>query len=160
MEAYKKKAKKKARGRITDFEKLKAYRKAKNLTQEKMAKMLGIAHSGYVCIENGYKEPSLSVLKKISEITGYSAESLIYRRDTDETLLQPEELEAYRALSFSLIKTLCVAPEARRLGRNERDINDMSLKKLRRMLKNVSAKAKKEYESAVSAERKGGSINA
>ena len=35
---------------------LKRYRESRNLTQEKMARQLGIAHSGYVCVENGYKE--------------------------------------------------------------------------------------------------------
>ena len=130
-------------------EKLKTYREMKNLTQEKMAKALGIAHSGYVCLENGYKEPSLAVLKRMSEVTGYPIESLIYRTDEEERAVPADELEAYKAISFSLVKTLCVAPEARRLGRTERDIDDLTLKKLALMLKSLSGKAKKEYERAV-----------
>ena len=130
-------------------EKLKEYRSLKNLTQEKMARQLGIAHSGYVCVENGYKEPSLSVLKRISEVTGYSVESLIYDNEEDARPGPFEELETYKAISFNLVKTLCVAPEAKRLGRNERDINELSLKKLNYMIKSISGKAKKEYETAM-----------
>ena len=111
-------------------EKLKQYREMKNLTQQKMARQIGIAHSGYVCVENGYKEPSLSVLKRISEVTGYSVQSLIYESEEDIRPQPLDELETYRAISFNLVKTLCVAPEAKKLGRNERDINELALKKL------------------------------
>ena len=130
-------------------EMLKKYRESKNLTQEKMAKQLGIAHSGYVCVENGYKEPSLSVLKRMSEVTGFPISSLIYENGESEGLLPLEELRAYKAISFNLLKTLCVAPEGKRLGRNERDINDITLKKLRRMLESISGKEIREYEKAV-----------
>ncbi len=130
-------------------EKLKRYREIKNLTQEKMANKLGIAHSGYVCVEKGYKEPSLSVLKRISEVTGYPIEALIYENDDEKAPFPIDELESYRAISFNLVKTLCVAPEAKRLGRTERDINELALKKLNYMIKSVSGRAKKEYETAL-----------
>ena len=130
-------------------EKLKKYREMKNLTQQRMAKQIGIAHSGYVCVENGYKEPSLSVLKRISEVTGYPIQSLIYESDEDVRPQPLDELETYRAISFNLVKTLCVAPEAKRLGRNERDINELALKKLNYMIRSISGKARKEYEAAL-----------
>ena len=130
-------------------EKLKQYREMKNLTQQKMARQIGIAHSGYVCVENGYKEPSLSVLKRISEVTGYSVQSLIYESEEDIRPQPLDELETYRAISFNLVKTLCVAPEAKKLGRNERDINELALKKLNYMIKSISGKARKEYEAAL-----------
>ena len=130
-------------------EKLKKYREMKNLTQQRMAKQIGIAHSGYVCVENGYKEPSLSVLKRISEVTGYPIQSLIYESEEDVRPQPLDELETYRAISFNLVKTLCVAPEAKRLGRNERDINELALKKLNYMIRSISGKARKEYEAAL-----------
>ena len=130
-------------------EKLKQYREMKNLTQQKMARQIGIAHSGYVCVENGYKEPSLSVLKRISEVTGYPIQSLIYESEEDVRPQPLDELETYRAISFNLVKTLCVAPEAKKLGRNERDINELALKKLNYMIKSISGKARKEYEAAL-----------
>ena len=130
-------------------EKLKQYREMKNLTQQKMARQIGIAHSGYVCVENGYKEPSLSVLKRISEVTGYSVQSLIYESEEDMRPQPLDELETYRAISFNLVKTLCVAPEAKKLGRNERDINELALKKLNYMIRSISGKARKEYEAAL-----------
>ena len=114
-----------------------------------MAKQIGIAHSGYVCVENGYKEPSLSVLKRISEVPGYPIQSLIYESDEDVRPQPLDELETYRAISFNLVKTLCVAPEAKRLGRNERDINELALKKLNYMIRSISGKARKEYEAAL-----------
>ena len=132
-----------------NYEMLKRYRESKNLTQEKMAKQLGIAHSGYVCVENGYKAPSLSVLKRMSEVTGYSISALVYENEENESLLPLEELKAYKAISFNLLKTLCVAPEGKRLGRTEVDINDITLKKLRRMLEGISRKDIREYEKAV-----------
>lgn len=143
-----------------NYQKLKKYREEKNLTQEKMARQLGIAHSGYVCVENGYKEPSLSVLKRMSEITGYSFDSLINETDVNETPMPSDELEAYKAISFNLVKTLCVAPEARRLGRSERDIDDLALKKLKLMLKSLSGKEKREYERAVNMRRERGGFDA
>lgn len=130
-------------------EKLRKYREMKNLTQQKMASKLGIAHSGYVCVENGYKEPSLSVLKRISEVTGYPIEALIYENDDEKSTLPLDELEIYRAISFNLVKTLCVAPEAKRLGRTDRDINELAFKKLNYMIKSMSGKVKKEYEAAL-----------
>ena len=130
-------------------EKLKKYREMKNLTQQRMAKQIGIAHSGYVCVENGYKEPSLSVLKRISEVTGYPIQSLIYESDEDVRPQPLDELETYRAISFNLVKKLCVAPEAKSLGRNERDINELALKKLNYMIRSISGKARKEYEAAL-----------
>ena len=142
-----------------NYEKLKRYREEKHLTQEKMARQLGIAHSGYVCVENGYKEPSLSVLKRISEITGYSLESLIYESEYEEKPLPTEELEAYKAISFSLIKKLCVAPEAKRLGRNEREIDDLTLKKMNYMLKSLGGKEKREYERAIRMKKERGGFD-
>ena len=130
-------------------EKLRKYREMKHLTQQKMASKLGIAHSGYVCVENGYKEPSLSVLKRISEVTGYPIEALIYENDDEKSTLPLDELEIYRAISFNLVKTLCVAPEAKRLGRTDRDINELAFKKLNYMIKSMSGKVKKEYEAAL-----------
>lgn len=130
-------------------EKLRKYREMKNLTQQKMASKLGIAHSGYVCVENGYKEPSLSVLKRISEVTGYPIEALIYENDDEKDVFPLDELEIYRAISFNLVKTLCVAPEAKRLGRTDRDINELAFKKLNYMIKSMSGKVKKEYEAAL-----------
>ncbi len=130
-------------------EKLRKYREMKNLTQQKMASKLGIAHSGYVCVENGYKEPSLSVLKRISEVTGYPIEALVYENEEEKIPLPFDELEIYRAISFNLVKTLCVAPEAKRLGRTDRDINELAFKKLNYMIKSMSGKAKKEYEAAL-----------
>lgn len=130
-------------------EKLRKYREMKNLTQQKMASKLGIAHSGYVCVENGYKEPSLSVLKRISEVTGYPIEALVYENDDEKSPLPLDELEIYRAISFNLVKTLCVAPEAKRLGRTDRDINELAFKKLNYMIKSMSGKVKKEYEAAL-----------
>ena len=89
------------------------------------------------------------MLKRISEVTGYPIHSLVYEDGECDYLLPLEELKAYKAISFNLLKTLCVAPEGKRLGRNERDINDMTLKKLRRMLEGISGKDIREYEKAV-----------
>jgi transcriptional regulator with XRE-family HTH domain len=129
--------------------KLKEYRQINNLTQEQMAKRLGIAHSGYVCIEKGYREPSLSVLKRMAEITGYSAESLIYETEEDEKTAREDELNAYKLITFKLIKTHCVQPGASKLSKSESEINDIVLSKINYMLTNISGKMKKEYETAV-----------
>ncbi len=142
-----------------NYQILKNYRESRNITQKIMAKKLGIAHSGYVCVENGYKEPSLAVIKRISELTGYSLESLIYNSDEKEKESPIDELLAYKAVSFNLVKTLCVAPEAKRLGRSEIDIDDIALKKLNKMISALNVKTKKEYETAVNMRKKGFGIN-
>lgn len=49
-------------------EKLKSFREKMNLTQEKMALILGITVAHYKSIEYGYRNPSFELLKKIKDV--------------------------------------------------------------------------------------------
>lgn len=49
---------------------LEAARVNANLTQEKLAKILGVSKTTVCNWENGLTEPSLSQLRKISELSG------------------------------------------------------------------------------------------
>lgn len=49
-------------------DKLKKFREKMNLTQEKMASVLGITVSHYKSIEYGYRNPSFELLKKMKDI--------------------------------------------------------------------------------------------
>ena len=48
--------------------KLKEFREKMNLTQEKMAQILGITVAHYKSIEYGYRTPSFELLKRIKDI--------------------------------------------------------------------------------------------
>lgn len=48
--------------------KLKEFREKMNLTQEKMAQILGITVAHYKSIEYGYRNPSFELLKRIKDI--------------------------------------------------------------------------------------------
>lgn len=54
--------------RVVKRIKLKKFREKRNLTQEKMAAMLGITAVHYKSIEYGYRNPSFGLLKRIKEI--------------------------------------------------------------------------------------------
>lgn len=53
-----------------DSEKLKKARKKMGLSQKDVAKKLGISRSMYTLIENGKRNPSIKVLKKMINVFG------------------------------------------------------------------------------------------
>jgi len=57
-------------------ERLIAARKEKKLSQDQVAKELGINRSTYACYEIGHREPSILNLKKISKYFNRSIEEL------------------------------------------------------------------------------------
>ena len=57
--------------------KIKDYRKSKNITQEEMAKMLNVSRQSYINYESGDTEPSFETLKKISSILNVSIDCLL-----------------------------------------------------------------------------------
>ena len=57
--------------------KIKQYRKLKNITQEEMAALLNVTRQSYINYESGETEPSFETLKKISKILNVSIDSLL-----------------------------------------------------------------------------------
>ncbi|MEA4804795.1 helix-turn-helix transcriptional regulator [Acetobacterium wieringae] len=72
--------------------KIKKLRKEKNISQKKMAELLGLAHSTYSNYENDLREPNLDVLKKVCKILGVKLNDLLgvdeVLNDADEALLK------------------------------------------------------------------------
>ncbi len=67
---------------------IRKYRKAKNLTQEALAELVGIGTANISYIENGKFSPSAETLEKMSEILGvYPYELYMF-----EHLKSPDEL--------------------------------------------------------------------
>jgi transcriptional regulator with XRE-family HTH domain len=56
---------------------LRKIRKAKGFKQYEAADALGIKHSAYSHYENGFREPTLSTLVKMSEFFGVSIHYLV-----------------------------------------------------------------------------------
>ena len=50
------------------LESLKKYRNKKGLTQEEVAKKLGVTQGAVMNWENGYRKPNVYVMKKMAEI--------------------------------------------------------------------------------------------
>lgn len=61
--------------------KIKDYRKSKNITQEEMAKMLNVSRQSYINYESGNTEPSFETLKKISSILNVSIDCLLDNKE-------------------------------------------------------------------------------
>ena len=57
--------------------KIKQYRKLKNITQEEMAALLNVTRQSYINYESGETEPSFETLKKISKILNVSIDALL-----------------------------------------------------------------------------------
>lgn len=57
--------------------KIKQYRKLKNITQEEMAALLNVTRQSYINYESGETEPSFETLKKISKILNVSIDTLL-----------------------------------------------------------------------------------
>lgn len=61
-----------------DFNKrLKRLRKSKNMTQERFAELLGVSRTAVAKWENGYAEPTLQNIVKISELFNVSSDYIL-----------------------------------------------------------------------------------
>ncbi len=56
---------------------LKHFRKVKGLNQGQLANKININRSTLSCYENGYREPSMKTLEKMSEVLEVSLDELI-----------------------------------------------------------------------------------
>lgn len=76
-EKIKKRNKKEIIKKMSFANNLKNFRKAKGLNQEQLARKININRSTLSCYENGYREPTLKILKKMSEVLEVSLDELI-----------------------------------------------------------------------------------
>ena len=58
--------------------KLKYLRKQKGLTQKEVAENIGISRPMYTNIENGNRNPSLGIMKKIVKLLGEEAKDIFF----------------------------------------------------------------------------------
>ena len=65
--------------------KIKEFRKVKNINQEEMAKLLNVSRQTYIHYESGEFEPSFSTLIKISKILEASIDELVVPLVSTET---------------------------------------------------------------------------
>lgn len=65
--------------------KIKQYRKLKNITQEEMAALLNVTRQSYINYESGETEPSFETLKKISKILNVSIDELLDNKEYIKT---------------------------------------------------------------------------
>ena len=63
---------------LIERRKLKELRKSKKMTQEEIANELGISRPMYTNIENGRRNPSLKVMKKIVDFLGEDAKNIFF----------------------------------------------------------------------------------
>lgn len=63
--------------------KLKELRIDKGLSQSEVSKALGLTRNAFTNYENGYREPSLDILKKICELFAVSADYLLGLKEFD-----------------------------------------------------------------------------
>jgi transcriptional regulator with XRE-family HTH domain len=106
-----------------DFnEQLKTLREGRDLTQGKVAEMLGIAKNTYIGYEKGSTEPRLSELKKMSHLFGITLSELCMEadgRNVDQNLaLQFEAVKLFgedeMAVFNSLIEAMVIRHHAKK----------------------------------------------
>ena len=56
---------------------LRTLRKAKGISQRKMAEMLGLNQSTYSHYEKGIREPRIAMLRKMADVLGVTIDELI-----------------------------------------------------------------------------------
>lgn len=102
--------------RMEIAERLKTIRAAKGISQEEMAKKMGLAHITYVKLENAAHNITTRNLKKISSILNVTADLILFgNTGTDNInfndyircaqLFSPDELESFKG-SVDLIQKL------------------------------------------------------
>lgn len=88
---------------MTFAERLRATRKALNLTQEHVAAKLGVTPTTYSRYENGKREPNVECLKKLSNIFNVSADFLIntnlYNKDAVLNETEKKLLSMFREMN-------------------------------------------------------------
>ena len=77
---------------------IKEIRKAKSITQEKMAELLGVSYNNYVRIENGRQNLTIYNLIKISKILSVTSDTIIHG------IVEPSEtIDFEKYLTFAKI---------------------------------------------------------
>lgn len=89
-------------------ERIKHLRKSKNLTQEHFAEIIGVSRTAVAKWENGYAEPTLQNIVRISEIFDVSSDyllgiSVVHRNMFDS--LSDEAAHALNKFIFEILKT-------------------------------------------------------
>lgn len=93
---------------------VKELRKEKKLTQKQLAVALGISATCYAGYEQGYREPNIEMIKKMSDFFGVSVDYLLGRSDdfgnintnADLSSEESEIIETFRSLTSERDKTL------------------------------------------------------
>lgn len=81
---------------------LKEYRKSKHWTQEKTAEMLDITYSSYSKIENGFQQPGIDLLIKMSDTFSLSLDYLLFGIDERKLikLSENQKVSLQEAVTF------------------------------------------------------------
>ncbi|AXF56828.1 helix-turn-helix domain-containing protein [Salicibibacter kimchii] len=82
-------------------ERLKEQRKKHKFTQQKVAKILGITESGYGYYEQGRNEPSIEMIKKLSETYDVTSDYLLGLTDDPNTQSLPSADNEEEKMFFS-----------------------------------------------------------
>lgn len=95
-------------------DKLKELRTDRNLTQQHVADFLKISRAAYANYEAGKREPSLEIIKKLTNFFGISSDVLLENRQKKE---KSSDLSGLHGTYFRLAKG------AQELGLNDEDVD-------------------------------------
>ena len=71
------------------MERLKQLRKAKGVTQDSVASILGITRAAYTNIENGKRQPAFDTMETLADYFGVSVDYLLGRAELTENKINP-----------------------------------------------------------------------
>jgi len=81
-------------------ERLKTHRKKLGLTQEEMAEKLEMTYSSYSKVENGFQQPGIDMLVRISGVLSLSLDYLVFGSSNQKILrFSEKEIESLRTVS-------------------------------------------------------------
>lgn len=109
---------------LMDFkDHLKILRERKNLTQDELAKAVGIAKNTYIGYEKGEREPRLAELKKLARLLGVTLAELCLdvnvRTVSDELVMLFDEVrdfnEAEKRVFIEVVEALVIKHQAHKI---------------------------------------------
>ncbi|WP_043883799.1 helix-turn-helix domain-containing protein [Caldanaerobacter subterraneus] len=125
-------------------QRLRQLREEKGLLQKDVAKILGITPSAYGYYEQGKREPSMEVLKKLSDFFNVSIDYLLGRTDIRSPVDEITEAVSDDPELFEFWNTLKEREDLKLLFKQTKKLSPKDIKQIIRIIKAIEDEEDKE----------------
>ncbi|MEW8997584.1 MAG: helix-turn-helix domain-containing protein [Thermoanaerobacter sp.] len=125
-------------------QRLRQLREEKGLLQKDVAKILGITPSAYGYYEQGKREPSMEVLKKLSDFFNVSIDYLLGRTDIRSPVDEITEAVSDDPELFEFWNTLKKREDLKLLFKQTKKLSPKDIKQIIRIIKAIEDEEDKE----------------